>query len=174
MRKCACCGTGIFIGGRKVGDLDFCSSKCASNAQLIQVASQVPDDMLDEYVRKVHEGQCPHCKGKGPVDVHMSHQVWSALLLTSWKSKQKISCKSCGIKSQFAQMFISLLFGWWGFPWGLIMTPVQIIRNVVEMMGGPSPLRPSDKLRFLLRLNMAQIYLDKLKEERKEPEAVPA
>lgn len=25
---------------------------------------------------------------------------------------------------------ISMLFGWWGFPWGFIFTPISIVRNL--------------------------------------------
>ncbi len=59
------------------------------------------------------------------------------MVLTSWSSKPKLSCKSCATKRQLGAMAFSSVAGWWGLPWGLVMTPVQIIRNIVEMAGGP-------------------------------------
>ena len=35
------------------------------------------------------------------------------------------------------------------------MTPVQVIRNVIGMSSSPDPLKPSEKLERLVRLNLA-------------------
>jgi hypothetical protein len=50
---------------------------------------------------------------------------------------------------------LSLALGWWGFPWGLIVTPVQIARNITGMLKGPDPLAPSAKLERAVRMNIA-------------------
>jgi hypothetical protein len=34
------------------------------------------------------------------------------------------------VKSQLGGAAVSLIAGWWGFPWGLVMTPVQVVRNI--------------------------------------------
>jgi hypothetical protein len=51
------------------------------------------------------------------------------------------------------------LFGWWGFPWGLLVTPVQVVRNIVNVMSSPDELRPSEKLRNIVRQNIASNIL---------------
>ena len=83
-------------------------------------------------------------------------QVWSALVLTSWKNEPQISCRSCGRKQQVLSLVISLVAGWWGFPWGLIMTPVQVIRNLRGIFGGPDPLQPSPQLEQAVRVSIAR------------------
>ena len=47
-----------------------------------------------------------------------------------------------------------LLLGWWGFPWGLILTPVQVVRNVSGMLSGRESSRPSEDLRRVILVNL--------------------
>jgi hypothetical protein len=110
---------------------------------------------VNEAVMRVHQGLCPKCSGMGPVDVYVHHRVWSALFLTSWKSTPQISCRSCGVKSQIGDAVFSLVMGWWGFPWGLLLTPVQIVRNIGGMLHGPDPSKPSPRLEKAIRMNIA-------------------
>jgi hypothetical protein len=110
--------------------------------------------MLEKQTEEVFRGNCPKCNGLGPVDVHKVHQVWSALILTRWSSAQQVSCKSCATKSQLGGTLFSLALGWWGFPWGLVLTPVQVVRNIAEMCSGPDSAQPSQALRKLVLVNM--------------------
>jgi hypothetical protein len=89
------------------------------------------------------------------VDVHTSHRVWSALLITSWHSIPLVACRRCGVASQLGSALYSIVLGWWGFPWGLFVTPVQVIRNFTSMARGPDPAQPSDELSHLVRMSMA-------------------
>ena len=155
MASCNACGTTILFGGKKEGSYRFCNDKCLSNGQVLFVADQIPDDVLQKYAREIHQGPCPSCKGAGPVDVHMSHFIWSALVLTSWSSTPNLSCRSCGVKSQAIGATLSTLLGWWGFPWGIIMTPVQIIKNIFGMIKKPDPARPSAQLMQQARMMIA-------------------
>jgi hypothetical protein len=50
-------------------------------------------------------------------------------------------------------MLFSGVFGWWGFPWGLVMTPVQLARNLVELTGGPKSDAPSALLQKFVRMH---------------------
>jgi hypothetical protein len=152
MAKCGYCGTTILFGGVRVGDQRFCNNKCHQNAYVLRVAQQVPADVLERQTEEVFRGNCPKCQGLGPIDVHKVHRVWSAVFLTSWRSSQQVSCRSCAVKSQLGGALFSLVFGWWGFPWGLILTPVQITRNVIGMCGGPDPARPSAELRRFVQV----------------------
>jgi hypothetical protein len=76
--------------------------------------------------------------------------------MTRWKSTQQIACRKCGIKAQAGDLAISALAGWWGFPWGLLMTPVQVGRNIVGMAVAPDPARPSPMLVQQAKLILAQ------------------
>ena len=66
--------------------------------------------------------------------------------MTSWSSKPHICCRSCGNKTRMGAALFSLLFGWWGVPWGFIMTPVQVVKNVAGIMRGSDHPGPSDEL----------------------------
>jgi len=154
MAKCGYCGSTIVMGGVRADDQRFCNNKCYQNAYILSVTKNVPADVLDRKVEEVWRGNCPKCNGLGPVDVHKVHEVWSALVLTRWTTKAQVSCRSCATKRQLGGAAFSFACGWWGFPWGLILTPVQITRNLVAMGGGPDSSRASDGLRKLVLVNI--------------------
>jgi hypothetical protein len=155
MAKCDYCGSTILFGGVRSGERRFCNDKCRNGGALIQLSSQIPDHVVEEAVWKVHQGNCPQCSGSGPVDVHKSYRVWSALIITRWSSRLQVSCRSCGVKAQLWNATISLVAGWWGFPWGLVLTPVQVVRNIISLASPPDRLVPSQLLRQHVRLMLA-------------------
>ncbi len=159
MAKCDFCGTTILFGGKKEGAYRFCGDKCLAKGYAVQVGNQIPPDIVDEHTRALHGGDCPKCSRPGPVDIQTSHTVWSALLLTSWKSHPEICCRSCGVKKKLGGLFFSLFFGWWGFPWGIIITPVQVLRNFFGLFSGPDPYTPSKALEKIVRTNLAYAAL---------------
>jgi hypothetical protein len=116
------------------------------NAHGLPVANQETEDYIREQVRAIHRGRCPRCSGHGPVDVHTSHWVWSAVFFTRWGSCSHICCRKCGRIEQVKAGLSSFVLGWWGFPWGLLMTPIQIIQNLVGLLSGPSDSTPSENL----------------------------
>jgi hypothetical protein len=155
MASCAYCGTFILFGGNKDGDLRFCNAQCQQRGALRRVADQLPQDQVRSYVEDVHTGACPKCNGPGPVDVHTSYRVWSALVMTSWSSMPAVCCRRCGIKSKLGNAAYSAVLGWWGFPWGILVTPIQIVRNVGGLFMSADPAQPSPKLENILRLHLA-------------------
>jgi hypothetical protein len=155
MARCGYCNSMILMGGTQVGNLRFCNEKCAAQGQLLIRSRQVPDAHVQELVYRMHQGPCPKCGGAGPIDVFTTYRIWSAVFLTSWKNVPEVCCKSCGTKSQIGGLVTSLLFGWWGFPWGLIMTPVQIIRNLRGMMRSVDRTQPSEELARVARIQLA-------------------
>jgi len=156
MATCDYCNSGILFGGIKQGGQRFCNNKCYQNGFLLSASKQVPDAIVSQQIDQLHQGQCPKCQGRGPVDVHTSYQVFSLLILTRWSSKPQISCRPCGVKSQIGSALTSLLFGWWGFPWGLIFTPVQVTRNIIGIVSAPNTMRPSLMLEKFVRLHIAE------------------
>lgn len=154
MAKCGYCGSTILMGGVRSGDQRFCNSRCSQNARVLSVTQNIPTDVLERKIEEVWRGNCPKCKGLGPVDVHKVHEVWSILVLTRWTTKTQVSCHSCAIKRQLGGVAFSFFFGWWGFPWGLVLTPVQITRNIMGMSRGPDSAQPSDGLRKLVLVNL--------------------
>ena len=154
MAKCDYCGTTILFGGVHADGYRFCNRTCQRNGYSLAAINQIPEDYLREQVRILHQGSCPRCNGQGPVDVHTSHQIWSIFLLTSWRSTPHVCCRKCGRIEQIKDGLFSLFLGWWGFPWGLIITPIQVVRNLVGLLGGPSDSKPSDKLHRLIQIDI--------------------
>lgn len=155
MAACGSCGSTILFGGAKVGNAKYCNGKCARSGQLLALSHQIPNDVVQRSVGDVYRGVCPHCKGPGPVDVHHSYRVYSFLVVTRWENRYRVSCRSCGRKRQFGDMALSLVAGWWGIPWGLVMTPVQVGRNISAMLKGGSENGPSPKLERAVRIGLA-------------------
>jgi hypothetical protein len=69
-------------------------------------------------------------------------------------------CGFCGTSILFGGQqagelrFVCLLVGWWGFPWGLIITPVQIGRNLAGMMRSPEDKTPPPALERIVRTTL--------------------
>jgi hypothetical protein len=156
MAKCAYCNSTIFFGGVRKGDQRFCNAKCYNEGLLISASQQIPAQVFNREIEQVHQGLCPKCGGSGPVDVHTSYQVFSLVFLTRWSSTPQLSCRSCGLSGQLRGLGMSLLLGWWGFPWGLIMTPVQITRNLIGIFRPPDPAQPSPQLQKMVKLHIAR------------------
>jgi hypothetical protein len=166
MAQCGYCGTTILFGGVRDGQLRFCNETCRQSGYVLSIAQHVPVDILQDHVRQAHQAACPKCRGRGPVDVHKIHRVWSALVLTSWSSSPQVSCRSCATKGKLGGALFSLFLGWWGFPWGLVLTPVQITRNIVGMCSGPNPARPSADLEKMIKVQLAVRAIEKAQQNR--------
>ncbi len=171
MAKCDYCGSFLIFSGKKDGNLKFCNDECHAHGYVLNVADQIPADILCENVIEVHSGNCPKCGKAGPVDVHTSHSIWSAFILSSWKSKPDICCHSCGIKNKIGGMLFSGVFGWWGFPWGIIMTPIQVGRNFFGLFHKPDPARPSSELENIVKVHMAQHAIAAAQEQHNKTQA---
>jgi hypothetical protein len=122
---------------------------------VLRLAASIPPEVVTREATAIHSGECPRCKGAGPVDVRNSHRALSAILVTYRQSRQLIACRSCGVRAQLLDSAITLIFGWWGFPWGIIYTPIQIGRNVVGILRGDDTLMASPELEQMVRLKIA-------------------
>jgi len=142
----------MLFGGRTDQTGRYCNQRCKQAGNLLALSRHVPDAQIGRMVTEIHQGKCPKCNGAGPVDVHKAYRIWSAILLTSWSTSPALSCKSCAIKRQLGSIAFSGVFGWWGFPWGIGGTPLQIGRNIIDMVSGPQPDKPSAMLHKIARL----------------------
>ena len=142
MPACDYCGEHYTLGPMKTGSYLFCSSICRDNGRVLEVLDNVPPAQVMEYVSNAQNAPCPTCGRAGPVDVQSSFRVYSLLLYTSWKTVAKVECRSCARKRQLKDLGFSLMTGWWGVPWGVFVTPVQVIRNIVALLdNSPGPSR---------------------------------
>jgi hypothetical protein len=173
MAQCVFCNSTILMGGVRHGVHRFCNKKCYQNTCILSVTKNVPASVLDGKVEEIWRGKCPKCEGTGPVDVHKVYEVWSALALTRWTTKSQVSCRSCASKSQLGGVAFSFFLGWWGLPWGLILTPVQITRNVVGICRGPEATRASQELRKLVLVNIGAQMMTSQKAAGTQPPPLP-
>jgi len=155
MAKCGYCNATVMLGLRD-GDQRFCNNKCKQNAYLLRMSRLVPAETLERELETIHRGNCPKCNLPGPVDIHKYYEVLSFIVLTRWTTKQQLSCRSCGQKRQWRAIALSFFGGWWGFPFGLILTPIQITRNMIAMYSQPPASQPSVNLRKLIQVHLGQ------------------
>jgi hypothetical protein len=157
MASCATCGTTIVFGGKKDGDQRFCDARCQGAATLARAAASIPDDAVREEANAIQRGPCPCCgRRNGPVDLHRTFRVHSALVVTSWSSRARISCRPCATRRRLLDTLYCAALGWWGLPWGLLMTPIQIVRNLAGLFGRDTPLgAASPALMQTVRLQLA-------------------
>jgi hypothetical protein len=153
--RCDICDSRIVVGGLERGPHRFCSRRCMLQGELLPAAAAIPEERLAPEVRAIHQGRCPRCHGPGPVDVRLSYRVWSVLLFTSWESRPAVCCAACGAKARLASALFCLAFGWWGVPWGPIMTPIQLARNGKALRARSNPYAPSHALRRMVALSLA-------------------
>jgi hypothetical protein len=161
MAHCGYCRSTILFGGIHANGYQFCNSTCAQkghpqkhlNRPMPQVVHQ---DYLNVQVSAIHQGACPRCHGKGPIDVHIAHRIWSLIIRTSWNSRLNLCCRRCGRTEQVKGILFSLVLGWWGFPWGFIMTPVQIVKNLIGILQGPHHSKPSNELYDLIQTTIQE------------------
>jgi len=155
MASCAACGSTILFGGKRTGERRFCSDKCLAAGSVLTAADALPESTVAARVWEIYNGRCPSCTGSGPIDVHSSYRVWSGLVVTSHSTRLNVGCRRCGNRARLKDAAFSLLFGWWGFPWGLIWTPIQVGRNLTAMMRSEEATTPSAQLTQIVRLQMA-------------------
>lgn len=147
MARCASCGSTVVLGGARDGELRYCNGLCKRHGPMDLAERTVPDELLQRWVASVHQGPCRVCErtDRGVVDLHESFRVWS-LGWTFWSTRQQLSCRRCGQLERGFDLLISVFLGWWGFPLGPIMAPIQIVRNVMGLVRPPRPHPPSEKL----------------------------
>lgn len=155
MAVCAYCSNTIIFGGVTSGGRLYCSDRCRESARLLVLAGKVPYRLLIRKLDELHRGPCPKCGGPGPVDVHRSYRICSAILVSRWTNIPEVCCKKCAIKSQVVGIVYSLLLGWWSVPWGIILTPLQVIKNIKAMFRKVTPDRPSIELQHVVRIGLA-------------------
>lgn len=146
MKKCSSCGAKLLFGGMKADGLNFCHKQCHANWSWVPYVASVPKELAREQAVAIHRGACPRCKGLGPVDIHQSYRVTSLIVVTEWITREHICCQLCARKSQIRDVVFCVLFGWWGFPWGLVRTPEYVYKNIRETFRDMDLHEPSQAL----------------------------
>ena len=157
---CPTCGVSVLFGGVKDGSKRYCSKKCYAADEVNRRAEQIPADAVIAQANKIRDGRCPACQGTGPVDVHKSYFIYSVLVYTSYRTNEHIVCRSCARKRQLTDMLSSALLGWWGIPFGIILTPVQIIKNAIALFSNPGQSGPTELLAQRTRQLLAAQHME--------------
>jgi hypothetical protein len=129
------------------------SSPRTRSAEVTEPKGRVTTADIYAQIEAVRNQPCPTCGGPGPLDIYHSHVACSIVVYTWWKTRTHFCCRQCARKEQAKALAICILTGWWGFPWGLFVTPWQIIRNVSGLIRSAD--QPSDELERAVRLNFA-------------------
>jgi hypothetical protein len=115
----------------------------------------ISDDVVLTQAMAIWRGACPHCRKSGSaVDMRTEHWVWSAIFLTRFGRRTALSCRDCGKRRNLQALGKCILLGWWGVPFGLLITPYKIFANVGEMLRKDRE-EPSDALRDVVRARLA-------------------
>lgn len=153
MSKCLNCGRhSIILSVEEAGET-FCSERCCKAFPLMQWAGVRPEETYRRAM-EIRNAACPCCGKPGLLDAHKLHRVWSAVVLSVWSTRTVVCCRRCGREEQLAAASLSLALGWWGLPLGPLLTPVQVIRNLLAMRR-PIPASPSAELLAAARRDLA-------------------
>lgn len=155
MPKCDYCGSTILFGGVADGDFRFCNNNCQANGAHLELVKRIPEEKIEEHIEEVRESECPRCGGPGPIDLHTSHRAMSFLVLTQWSSHPQVCCVKCGRNAKIKDTLLTAAIGWWGFPWGVIMSPIQIGRNLFGLMGSHGKHEASPEMRKVVAVQLA-------------------
>ncbi len=119
------------------------------------VRLDIPEHAVAQHALDIKRGACPRCRRtESGVEVRESYWVWSAILFTSWQTKRAVCCEKCGRHNNWNALGFSFGLGWWGFPGGILLTPWQIIRNILVLARRRERTEPSNAL-----LNVAKASL---------------
>ncbi|MGU3781259.1 hypothetical protein [Burkholderia metallica] len=134
MAECSHCGRTFLTGGRSIDGRRYCRAACVRAHPVVVEAERVSDEQVWEVVHDWRYGPCPICRRDDrPVDVHTSHRIVSLLFVTRWATRHHVCCRRCGRRQQTVALLASAAFGWWALPWGLVLTPIQLARNVLGL-----------------------------------------
>lgn len=153
---CDNCRNEISYGGVRDGIYVYCNEDCHLEGQLEEYAMQLPDDIVLDAVKAVYEGSCPTCLGAGQVDIRTSYRIWSSVFVSRWYECHELCCPECGRRNKRRDLLFSSLLGWWGLPFGVFVTPVQIWRNVRGLKNEGASARPSPALERHTRHELAK------------------
>ena len=71
-----------------------------------------------------------------------------------------VCCSSCGMSAKTSAILFSAALGWWGLPWGVIGTPIQLFRDIRGLFSSPDPMRYSQELAAFVRIGLATKALE--------------
>jgi hypothetical protein len=120
-----------------------------------EVRLAIPEREIAQHALEIKCGACPIChQSRSGVEVRESYWVWSALVITRRETRRVLCCRTCGTHDNWAAVGFNLALGWWGVPNGILLTPYQIIRNLLVLCRRREESQPSKALLELVKSNL--------------------
>lgn len=95
MKVCRNCERIILFGGIERDGMTFCREECFRLAFPYGCLA-IPDEVVEEIIRSIHDGNCPVCGCSGPVDAYFTaHPDGDEPSAKTWR----VSCQGCEAKS---------------------------------------------------------------------------
>ena len=86
---------------------------------------------VEAYSKLLRDLPCPICgRQNEKLNGTILHTVKSFIIFTTSETEPIIACPDCLDKKSNDAIISTVLFGWWGIPYGLFKTPVYIYRNL--------------------------------------------
>ncbi len=120
---------------------------------LTAIDTQIEGTTLDdffEYGKFLINLPCPICgKCDKEIDITRKGRVVSMIVFSGYDKILVCGCKDCLKKEITKTMILSLLIGWWGFPWGPINTIKSLIYNIKKIKETKNNEQSEDFLKFV-------------------------
>lgn len=80
-------------------------------------------------------GACPRCGQacRARFSVEFA-QVISFLVITFNRADTVEGCRACCLRFGLTRTLITLLVGWWGIPFGILFTPIALVKNIPALL----------------------------------------
>ena len=91
------------------------------------------EEEKQELLKRISSFPCPLCGGHRPLNASNVVSVKSYIVATSVEKPLIIACPNCIRTNAKGALITSLIFGWWGIPWGPIRTLWSIVDNVMAL-----------------------------------------
>lgn len=101
----------------------------AIESQLSGLSEEEKQDLLN----RISAYPCPLCGGHERLNASKVVSVKSYIIITTIEKPLIIACPNCIRANAKDALIKSLLFGWWGIPWGPIRTLFSIVDNVMAL-----------------------------------------
>ena len=162
MASCQTCKTTILWGGVKKDGRRYCNAGCMEGDELARIGDRIPEATVMAEAKKIMKEPCPEChQVSNDVEMRSSYRAISFIVMTTWSKNPILSCSSCHRKKVLGDGLTTFFLGWWGFPFGLILTPVQLIRNISALASPKSGAsEPSAELCSFVRSLLAHSIIE--------------
>lgn len=112
---------------------------------------------LETYAEKLRKIACPICnQTHKKLNGTIAYTVKSFVFFSSFGIKPIIACPECLDKENNNSISSTLLLGWWGFPWGILKTPIYIYKNM-KIKSQNHLEKPNETLLSFILTNVGEI-----------------